>query len=55
MHWYSNAKKIWPDAEFVLFEAMEDSEVLFKESGCKYNIGVLSDQDGKELEFYQNT
>lgn len=55
LHWYNNAKPIWPEAEYVLFEAMEDSEVLFKETGCKYNVGLLSDQDGRELAFYENT
>lgn len=55
LHWTSRAKKVWPDAEFYAFEAMEDSEFLFKEKGVPYYIGLFSDQDGKEIGFYENT
>ena len=55
LHWYNHATRVWPDADIVLFEAMDDSETLFKETGRKYNIGLLSDTDNKELSFYENT
>lgn len=55
LHWTNEAKRIWPYAEYVAFEAMPESEFLFKENGMKYHIGVLSDQTGKDIEFYQNT
>lgn len=55
LHWTNEAHKIWRDAEFIVFEAMDESEQLFKDAGLQYNIGVLSDADGKVVEFYQNT
>jgi FkbM family methyltransferase len=54
LHWTSEAKRIWPNAEFIAFEAMDSSEFLFKEHGLKYHIGVLSNETGKEVTFYQN-
>jgi FkbM family methyltransferase len=54
LHWTNEAKRIWPNAEFVAFEAMNSSEFLYKEQGLKYFMGALSDVTGKEVEFYQN-
>lgn len=54
MHWTNNAKKVWPDAQYILFDAFDTVEFLYKESGHKYHIGVLSDEDGKTVNFYQN-
>ena len=54
LHWTNEASKMWPDAEFVAFEAMDSAEFLYKERGLKYHIGVLSDISGKEVQFYQN-
>ncbi len=54
MDWAKNAKNVWPNAEVVLFEAMEESEEIFQESGHKHQIGVFSDVDDKELVFYKN-
>jgi len=54
LHWTNEAKRIWPDARFYLFEAMSSCEFLYKEGNYEYHIGLLSDQDGKELDFYQN-
>lgn len=54
LHWTTEAKEIWPDAEIVAFEAMDTAEFIYKEKGMKYHIGVLSDQTGKEVDFYQN-
>lgn len=55
LHWTNEAVRVWPEAEFVVFEAMPESEPIFQAAGLTYNIGVLSDEDGKELTFYQNT
>lgn len=55
MDWARNAKKVWPSADVILFEAMEESAEIFQESGYKYQIGVFSDVDDKELIFYKNT
>jgi FkbM family methyltransferase len=53
-HWNAIAKEVWPNARYVLFEAMEESEDLFLESNDYYEIGVLSDVDNKEVTFYKN-
>jgi FkbM family methyltransferase len=54
LHWTKVAKEIWPDTNIYAFEAMDESEFLFQEINIPYHIGLLSDEDGKELEFYQN-
>lgn len=53
-HWNVIAKEVWPDAKYFLFEAMEESEDIFLEGSDPYEIGVLSDVDGKEVTFYKN-
>lgn len=55
LHWTNEAKRIWPNAEYVVFEAMPECEFLFKENNLQYYIGVLSDKEDKEVNFYQNT
>lgn len=54
LHWTNGAKLIWPNSKYFLFEAMEESEELFIESGHDYHIGVLGDEDEKEITFYKN-
>lgn len=54
MHWTNCTKPVWPDAQYILFDAMGAAEFLYKESGHEYNIGVLSDQDNKLIKFYEN-
>ena len=51
-HWTQNAKKIWPNTTCVLFDAFEPAEILYADHS--YYMGVLSDEDGKEIKFYQN-
>jgi FkbM family methyltransferase len=51
LHWTKEAKKLWPDATFVLFDAFAEAEFLY--DGYDYHIGVLSDEE-KEVDFYQN-
>ena len=52
LHWTRHAKKIWNDAEIILFDAFDPYEELYKD--YKYNIGVLSDENNKIVKFYQN-
>jgi len=52
LHWTKEAKKLWPDAEYVLFDAFEPAAVLY--TGYKNFVGVLSDNDDKIVKFYQN-
>jgi len=54
LHWTDAATTVWPSTDYVAFEAMDSTEFLYKERGMKYNIGLLSDVDGRELDFYQN-
>ena len=54
LHWTNEAERIWPNAEIVAFEAMDSTEFLYQEKRMKYHIGVLSNETGKEVEFYQN-
>jgi len=54
LSWTTEASKLWPDAEYVAFDAMAEVESIYKERGIKYHIGVLSDVTGKSVDFYQN-
>jgi len=54
LHWTDKAKLVWPDANFYAFEAMDSTEFLYKEEGIPYNMGLLSNQDNKEITFYEN-
>jgi len=54
LHWTNEAKTVWPTAEFIAFEAIDTAEFLYKEKGMRYQMGVFSDVDGKEVDFYQN-
>lgn len=51
--WTNTAKEIWKNSEYILFDAFEDVEFLYKNK-YKYNIGVLSDTDDKEVKWYEN-
>lgn len=52
LHWTNEAKNIFPNAKFCLFEAMDEVEFLYE--GYDYSLGVLTDEDNKQVEFYQN-
>jgi FkbM family methyltransferase len=54
LHWTRHAKTVWPDSNYYLFDAMEECRPYFEKSQDSYYIGLLSDQDGKELKFYQH-
>jgi FkbM family methyltransferase len=54
LHWTDRVRNIWPDAEVIAFEAADVHEFLYQEAGVKYFIGVLSNESGKEVDFYQN-
>ena len=55
LHWTKEAKALWPSTEFIAFEAMPESEAIFRENKVQYSIGLLSDSDNEEIAFYQNT
>ena len=54
-HWTKEAKKIWPDAEIILFDALDFVEFLYHEKfpEHKYYLGVLSNSE-KFVKFYQD-
>lgn len=54
LHWHDRAKSLWPNAEFIAFEASPKLEFLYKEENIKYHIGVLSDKTGREVDFFEN-
>jgi len=54
LHWTNEAEKVWPEAEFIAFEAMDAAKFLYEERGMRYQIGVFGDTDGKEVDFYLN-
>lgn len=56
LHWTNVAKKVWPDARFYAFEAMNEVEFLYQESENidGYALSVFSDTVGKDIEFFQN-
>lgn len=56
MHWTNEAKRVWPEAEYVLFEAMDAVDFLYRENGVKnYHLGVLFSSDDHTVDFYENT
>lgn len=55
LHWTNEAKDIWKDAKFIAFEAMSESKTIFEENNIDHYVGVLTNQDNKIIEFYQNT
>ena len=54
LHWTNEATRIWDQAEYVVFEAMSSCEFLYQERGLKYHMGLLSNESGKEINFFQN-
>lgn len=54
LHWTKEAKKIWPNSEYVAFEAVREVEEFYIEYGVKHSIGVFSDFVGKEVIFYED-
>jgi len=56
LHWHDQAKRIWPEAKVIPFEAMSEVVDLYDDQGLdEYVVGaVLSNVDEKEIDFYQN-
>lgn len=52
LHWTKEAKKVWPDARIILFEANEAVEFLY--SGHEYFMGLLGDTDHRTVKYYYN-
>jgi FkbM family methyltransferase len=54
LHWTTRAKQIWPDSQYIVFEAVDQVEFLYKEHDIEYHLGFIGDTDDKQIEFYQN-
>ena len=54
LHWTKNAKRIWPNSKVIAFEAVNQVENFYKNYGIDYAIGVFTDEDNKELIFYED-
>lgn len=54
LHWTKEAKKIWPNSEYIAFEAVTEVEDFYMEYGIRHSIGVFSDVVGKEVVFYED-
>lgn len=54
LHWYTQAVKVWPQAEFHVLEAMSTAEFLYKEHDLPYHLGVISNSDRRTVTFWQN-
>jgi FkbM family methyltransferase len=52
LHWTREAKKVWPCAVYIAFDAMHEAAVIYGEEHIQYYIGLLSDHEGKEVSFY---
>ena len=52
LHWTNKAKQLWPNATYILFDAFREAEFLY--SGYDYHMGVLCNEDNRELRFYKN-
>lgn len=53
-NWTREASNVWGNAEFVLFDALQEVEFLYKKTDHRYHIGVLSNETHKEVEFFKN-
>lgn len=54
LHWTSVAKQLWPNAEFICFDALPKAKAIYESENLKHHIGVLGDTDDKTITFYQN-
>lgn len=52
LHWTKKARDVWPEAEYLLFDAFEPASFLY--TGYRHFVGVLSNNDDKVVRFYQN-
>jgi FkbM family methyltransferase len=55
LHWTDKAKTVWPDATYVAFDAMDAAKFIYEEERMGYACGVLGSEDGKLVEFWENT
>ena len=54
LQWTYEARDIWPESEIILFDATDIFEPLYIKENYQYNIGLLSNESNKWVDFYQN-
>jgi FkbM family methyltransferase len=52
LHWTKEAKLVWPDAKYYAFEGVMQVKEFYDEYGIDYGLGLLSDEDGREVTYY---
>lgn len=54
LHWTNEAKTAWPSSQIICFDGTTSLEFLYKERNLPYSLSILSNEDGREVGFYQN-
>lgn len=54
LHWTRKAKEVWPESEVILFDGSESVRPFLEKSGMSWSLNILSDTDGKEVDFYED-
>jgi FkbM family methyltransferase len=52
LHWYKNAREIWPEAQIFVFDAVRELAPFYAAKNVPHSIDVFSDTVGRELTFY---
>jgi FkbM family methyltransferase len=52
LHWTRHAHTVWPNSKIILFDAFERVKIFYE--NYDYYLGVLSNNDDKEIDFYQH-
>jgi FkbM family methyltransferase len=54
LHWTMFAKTLWPNAEFIAFDALPKAKAIYESENVRHYIGVLGNEDNKVVQFFQN-
>lgn len=54
LHWTKVARNVWPGANIICFDAIEEVRHLYNQNKLQYFSHVLSDNDGDEKFFYKS-
>jgi len=54
LNWTKAAKAFWPSARFFVFDGMDYLKEIYEHNDLQHHCGVLSDKDGRLVNFYQN-
>ena len=55
LHWTRKAKEVWPDAKYHLVDGAKSVMPFLKNSGDEWQIAILGDKEGHEVDFYEDT